>query len=350
MSKKLFILFILTILFSSCQNNQKKEDIKVGLLLDELVLERWHKDKKYITNKVNELGGEVISKVCGSDYKKQIRQADTLVNQDKVDVIIIIPSNLEKTAKIVEIAHKKNVKVISYDRLIKNCDLDLLYSTDNVQIGVLMAKTMVNMCPTGNYALINGPTRDNNAFLFKIGQMSVLLPLQEKGDINIVYNEFADQWNVEEGYNQMMQCYNETNVTIDAVIGGNDALAEGIIKAIKEHDTVVDIFVSGQDADVNALRRIVKGKQAFTIYKIIKKNASHVAEIAMKMARGEKLEKDNMTTINNGYKMAPAYLVETFVAVTKNNIEETVINDNFVEKEDICKGIADSVMVNDLCN
>ncbi len=349
MYKNIFIVLLILVVISGCQNNKKKDDIKVGLLLDELVLERWHKDKYYITKKVNELGGEVISKVCGSDYKKQIRQADTLVNIDQVDVIIIIPSNLEKTAKIVELAHEKNVKVISYDRLIKNCDLDLLYSTDNVQIGVLMAQTMVDMCPTGNYALINGPTRDNNAFLFKLGQMSVLLPLQERGDIKIVYNEFADQWNTEEGYNQMMKCYNKTDATIDAIIGGNDALAEGIIKAIEEHDTLIDKLVSGQDADLRAIQRIIKGKQAFTIYKIIKKNATNVAEVAIKIAKGEELKKENLTTINNGYKMVPAYLEQTFVAVTKDNIEETVISDNYIKKEEICKGIPDSVL-NDLCD
>ncbi len=350
MYKHIFIILIMLVVVSACQNKQKKEDIKVGLLLDELVLERWHKDKKYITNRVNELGGEVISKVCGADYKKQIRQADTLINIEQVDVIIIIPANLEKTAKIVEIAHKQNVKVISYDRLIKNCDLDLLYSTDNVQIGVTMAQTMVDMCPTGNYALINGPTRDNNSFLFKLGQMSILLPLQEKGAIDIVYNEFADQWDTEAGYNEMMKCYNKTDTAVNAIIGGNDALAEGIIQAIEEQDTVINKFVSGQDADVKAIQMIIRGEQAFTIYKIIKKNATNVAEIAVKMAKGEELKKDNLTTINNGYKMVPAYLKQTFVAVTKDNIEETVISDNFIEKQEICKGIPDSIHVNNLCD
>ncbi len=327
-----FLIFAVFIIAAGCQQNK---DIKVGFLMDKFDAERWHKDKKFFVEKVTELGGTPIVKVCGKDNKRQLKQADTLINQDKVDVLVVVPADLEKAAMIVKKAHKEDIKVVAYDRLIKDCDLDLYFSSDNVGIGVLMAKAMTDMCPEGNYVMINGPTRDNNSFLFRLGQMSVLLPLEEKGEIDIIYNKFADEWSEDEGYKHMIKCYEKSEDTADAVIAGNDAIARGVIEAIEEKDSINDICVGGQDAELNAIHRIIAGKQSFTIYKPIKENAYLAAKLAFQLAKEKNIKDERMTTINNGYKMVPALLVSSSVVVTKDNIDETVIKDGYLEKEKV---------------
>lgn len=331
--RRIHIIFVVIMLvLSACQQNK---DIKVGLLLDKFDSERWEKDKKYFVERIHELGGSVVVKVCGEDVSRQLKQADTLINGEEVDVLVVVPSDLEEAAKIVENAHKKDIKVIAYDRLINDCDLDLYLATDNVGVGVLMAQKMAEMCPEGNYALINGPTRDNNSFLMRLGQMSILLPLQEKDKINIIYNKFAKEWSVQAGYNEMMTCYEESEDTADAVIAGNDAIARGVINAIAQHDSAFDILVAGQDAELRAIQSIIAGKQAFTIYKPIKESARLAAELAIQIADNKDIKDQRMTTINNGHKMVPAFLVSSSVVVTKDNIDETVIADDFLDKSNV---------------
>ena len=135
-------------------------------------------------------------------------------------IIPLVKSNTPNmTAEIVKEAHAKDVKVISYDRLIKNCKLDFYISTDNVEIGALQANYLTKIKPTGNYALIGGALSDNNSQLLYLGQRNVLQPLVEKGDIKIVYNEFTEAWEEDEGYEHAMKMLTG-NGDIDAIIAG----------------------------------------------------------------------------------------------------------------------------------
>ncbi|TRX70607.1 sugar ABC transporter substrate-binding protein [Carboxylicivirga sp. M1479] len=306
---------------------------KVGFLIDSLEVERWSKDKALFEEKVNELGGIPYVEVAGSDADKQLEQAKKLI-EEGVDVLVVVPVDLEKASEIVKYAHEHYVPVISYDRLIKNCNLDYYISTDNINIGELQANYLTKIAPKGNYVLISGPTTDYNAYLLHLGWMNVLQPLIEKGDLTVVLDEFSNYWLPDEAYRILSQYLADKN-NVDAIICGNDALASGALAALKEHNKDGRVLLAGQDADIQAVRNIVAGNQTMTIYKPIESLAYAAANAAIKISDGEAPSNMNIT-VNNGKRLVPAILLQATI-VNRQNIKMTVIQEGYIGEQDIFK-------------
>lgn len=325
-----FLLFILFpfILLSGCT---KQEPVKVGFLLHALDKERWENDRDFFVKKVQELGGTVEVKIAGDNPDKQLQQANILLSNG-VDVLVVVPVDQFLAAEIVKNAHKKGVSVISYDRLIKNCHLDYYVSTDNVEIGRLQAEYLTRIKPTGKYALIGGAISDNNSQFLYLGQMNVLQPLIDKGDIEVVYNVFTEHWSEEEGYNHTKELLNRID-GIDAIIAGNDALALGVTKALKEAGKEGEVLVAGMDADLGNLQEIVAGNQTCTIYKPYEKLAATAAELAMALGSTGESER-SFQTVSNGERLVPAVLHNGMV-VNKENLKLTVISAGYQSEEEI---------------
>ena len=322
-----FQILLVFLLIAGCR--QKPE---IGLLMDEIARERWVKDRDSFVQKVNDLGGSVTVKVADSDASVQFQQALEMINAG-VDVLVIIPVDMTVSAGIVKMAKKQNIPVISYDRLIRDSDIDFYISTDNINVGEQMADFLTTVKPTGNYVLIGGPTTDNNSFQLHLGWMNILQPMIDKGDIHVVCHQFTDSWKPDGAYTLMTSVLNQGQ-TVDAVIAGNDALAQGAIQALTEHDLAGKVLVAGQDADIGAIRNIILGNQTITIYKPIESLAFNAADVAVKMAKGKK-PSDNMSfTVNNGHRLVPAILLEGQV-VNKQNIRMTVISEGFVAEKEI---------------
>jgi D-xylose ABC transporter substrate-binding protein len=325
--KLLILLFAVSLLSLSCQKNK----VKIGFLLDDFSSERWYRDKDLFIQKAEELGGIVMVDSAMKDIKKQYEQAKSMLDKG-ADILVIVPANSEKAAAIVNLAHNYEVPVLSYDRLIQNCNLDYYISFENVEVGELMAEYLSKRDPVGNYAIIGGPPSDNNSKFIKLGQMSVLSPLIEKGDIKIIYDSFVSEWNTEEGYQQMKNALEVTR-DIDAVLCANDALAEGAIRALKEADLAGEVLVSGQDAEIAAIQNIMAGFQTMTVYKPIEAIAFNAASTAIKLARDEPITRENQT-IWNGQIMVPAILLPSMV-VNRDNIDMTVISDGYLKEHNL---------------
>jgi D-xylose transport system substrate-binding protein len=325
---KLFsLIFTISVLFTGCA----KHNVHVGFLLHALDKERWENDKNYFVDKVNELGGTVDVRIADNDPAKQLDQANDLI-QNGVDVIVIVPVDQFAAAEIVKNAHKKDVKVISYDRLIKNCRLDYYVSTDNVEIGQLQANYLTTIKPTGKYALIGGAQSDNNSQFLFLGQMNVLQPLVEKGDIKIVYNEFTNAWEENEGYEHTKKILREAK-DVDAILAGNDAIAMGAIQALKEAGKEGEVLVAGMDADLKNLQEIVAGHQTCTVYKPYEKLAATAAEIAMNLANDEE-SGNTFQTVSNGEMLVPAVFHEVMI-VNRENLKLTVISEGYQTEEEV---------------
>ena len=161
------------------------EKVKVGLLLDTLVEERWRRDHDLFVERVKELGGEAIVKAANRDAALQEQQARELLGQG-VKALVIVASDTEKAASIVAAAAEKKVPVISYDRLIRDADVALYVSFDNVKVGRMQAEYLLNQAPKGNYLLVGGSPTDNNAQLLRQGQMEMLKPAIAAGSVKIV--------------------------------------------------------------------------------------------------------------------------------------------------------------------
>jgi D-xylose transport system substrate-binding protein len=330
---KYLIFFILTVsLMTGCSKKQS-EPLEVGFLIHAMDHERWESDRDFLIAKVQELGGTVKVKIAENDASKQLAQAKELL-ANGVDVLIVVPVDQFAAAEIVKEAHAKNVKVISYDRLIKNSKLDFYVSTDNVKIGELQASYLIRIKPVGKYALIGGAKADNNSKFLYLGQMNELQPLVERGDIKIVYNEFTEAWDENEGYVHAQKILKNTK-DVDAIIAGNDAIARGVMKALREAGKEGQVLLAGMDADLYNLQEIVAGHQTCTIYKPYEKMAATAAEIAMKLAKCEDCEK-TFQTISNGEMLVPSVFHDGMV-VNRENLKLTVISEGYQKEEEIYK-------------
>lgn len=308
---------------------QDDSKVYVGFSLDTLQEDRWYKDKEAFEKKVQDLGGEVKTLAANGVDSVQIKQAELLIAEG-VDVLVVVPHNAEVSAEIVDKAHKANVKVVSYDRLIKNADVDYYISYDNKKVGQLQAQEILKKQKKGNFAYIGGAETDNNAVLFREGAMEVLQPYIDKGDIKLVFDKYTDEWQPEIAETNMKQALKENNNDIQAVIAANDGTAGGVINALQAIGKTIP--VSGQDAEITGLKRILAGSQTMTVYKPIQVIAEDAAAIAMKAGKNEKI--DTTATVNNGKIDVPSILLDP-VAVTKSNIDETVIKDKFITEDEL---------------
>jgi D-xylose transport system substrate-binding protein len=237
-------------------------------------------------------------------------------------------------ATIVDAAKRQNIPVISYDRLIRNSIPDLYISFDNEKVGELQAKYLLDRAPKGNYILIGGAPTDNNAKLLREGQLKILQPSIDKGDIKIVADQWAKDWLADEALKHTENALTQNNNDVVAVVASNDSTAGGVVEALRPQGLAGKVLVSGQDADLAALQRVAAGTQSMTVYKPILQIAPRAAEAAIALAKKEKLQ--TARTVNNGKGDIPSILLEP-ITVDKSNIDDTVIKDGYQKKEDIYK-------------
>jgi D-xylose transport system substrate-binding protein len=305
--------------------------MKIGLLMDDVAQERWQRDRDIFIARAKELRAETVVRSADNDQAKQLQQAEELLKEG-VKVLVVVPHDAEKAAAIVEIAKKQNVPVISYDRLIRNADVDLYVSFDNVKVGEMQARYLLDRAPRGNYLLIGGAPTDNNAKLLREGQMKVLEPAIKRGDVKIVGDYWADNWEAAPAEKHTEATLKKVRNNLVAVVASNDVTAGGVIRALEKHNLAGKVLVSGQDAELPAVQRLVAGTQAMTVYKRITPLARTAARSAVDLADGDKV--DGTSTVNNGRKDVPALLLDG-MPVDKENVEQTVVADGFHKKEEV---------------
>lgn len=313
------------------------EPVNIGFSMDTLKEERWQRDKDLVEKHAKELRAQVSVQVANGDDNLQVKQAENLLTQG-VDVLIVAPHNGEIAASIVEAAHRQGVPVISYDRLIKNSDVDLYVSHQVVKIGEMQAKYLldhVNKKPA-NFVIVGGSPTDNNALLLHQGQMNILKPAVDRGDVKIVTDQYAKEWQASAALNIVENALTQANNQVDAVVASNDGTARGAVRALEGQNLVEKVLVSGQDADLASLQLIVLGKQTMTVYKPIQPLAYVAVESGIKLARGEKV--GTTDTVDNGFKKVPSILLEP-IAVDKTNIVSTVVKDGYQTLDKICANI-----------
>lgn len=301
----------------------------IGLSLDTLKEARWQADAELFKARCAELGADVLVQSANGDDTRQINDVQSLISRN-VDVIVIVAHDGAAMAKAVRAAHDANIPVIAYDRLIMNCDLDIYLSFDNVKVGRLQAQWILDHLPTpgrGRVVMANGSKTDNNAFLFHQGAMEVFQPLIDRGDVQIVWEDWTEDWKLENAKKIVNAAISKLGPQgFDAVLAASDSVAAGAVQALSEEGLSGKVLVTGQDADLVACQRIVAGTQSMTIYKPLKKLATNAADIAVKMARGRPVIASQ--SVFNGKVEVPAILGD-IVAVDRTNLRETVIADGF---------------------
>jgi len=316
--------------------------IQIGLSLDTLKEARWGKDRDAFVKRAAELGAHVSVLSANSDDSAQVRDIESLITSH-VDVIVIVPHDGKAMAKGVELAHAAGIPVIAYDRLISGQNLDLYITFDNVRVGALQAQYVLEQFAGRTrdkpvkVVRIYGSKTDNNAFMFKQGQDQALEKALAEGTVQVVHEDWADDWKPENAKRIMNAALTKFGGAIEAVIASNDGTAGGAIQALREEGVTGKFIVTGQDAELVACQRIVGGEQAMTIYKPVEKLAARAAEAAVAMSRGRPVVASAVT--NNGSVDVPSIFHEV-ITVTKENLDRTVIADGFHSREAVYKGAA----------
>jgi len=305
--------------------------VRIGFSMDTLKEERWQRDKRLVEQRAKEVGASLDVQVANGDDAVQTKQADNMLTKG-VDVLIVAPHNGEIAASIVEAAHRKGVPVIAYDRLIRNSDVDLYLSHQVERIGEIQAEYALKHVPKGNYVLIGGSPTDFNAILLRKGQMKVLQPAIDRKDIKIISEQFAREWKAEEALRITEDALTKTGNKIQAIVASNDGTAGGAVSALEAAGLAGKVLVTGQDAQKDAMQRIVKGTQTMTVYKPIQPLAFGAVDAALKLARKEPVNAP--AKINNGKIDVPSILIEA-IAVDKSNVDSTVIKDGYFTRQDI---------------
>lgn len=330
--QKIQVAIILVLLIPSIFSCKNSGETKIGLLIPAGEGFRWPVDQAYVEKAAKEKGIEVITRIANNDENLQLKQATELLELG-VDVLIVVAANGNTAAAIVRDAHDYNVPVIGYDRLIKNSDLDYFVTFEGAQIGSLMIDYALQHKPEGNYVLLWGDPSDVNALFIKEAQEKLLKPSIDNGKINIVYKTFVEDWSMENAYHISKNVLNLSGKKIDAIITSYDGLAIGALKAMEELDYGGDVILTGQDAELASVKAVKDGKMSLTVYKSIKQIAGASVELAEKLAQNKKVS--NATgKINNGRKDVPTIFLKP-VAVTKENIRQTVIADGFYTEQQV---------------
>jgi D-xylose transport system substrate-binding protein len=316
------------------------EGATIALLLPESKTARFEtQDRPSFEGKVAELCPEceIVYSNANQDASQQQQQVEAALAQD-VDVLVLDPVDSAAAAVLVDAAKAQDVPVISYDRLITDADVDYYISFDNEEVGRLQGQALLDRLTAdgnadGTIVMINGAPTDNNATLFKQGAHSVL----DESGLTIAQEYDTPDWSPDEAQREMDQAITAVGAeNIDGVYAANDGTAGGAIAAMKAAGISPLPPVTGQDAELAAIQRILAGEQYMTVYKAITPEAEAAAELAVALARGEDPPSGLVTgSVDNGMKDVESVLL-TPIAVTIDNIQDTIVADEFWSVEEIC--------------
>jgi D-xylose transport system substrate-binding protein len=334
-------LFAIVLVGVGCGGSSGGGGPKIALLLPENQTPRYESaDRPYFEEKVEEICDEceILYSNATEDPSKQQSQVEAALTQG-ADVLVLDPVDAASAAASVEKADAQGVPVLSYDRLVLGAEVAVYVSFDNVRVGELQAETLSKKLkedgsPKGPIVKINGDPADSNAALFKEGSNKGF----EASGVEIAKEYDTPEWSATNAQNEMQQAITALGKDgFAGVYAANDDTAGGAIAAMKSAGIDPEERpTTGQDSTVAGVQRILVGQQYMTIYKAIKPQASTSAEIAVDLANGKEVPKGKITDeLDNEAGKVPSILFEP-VAVTKDNIKQTVIADEFITADELC--------------
>ena len=371
--RSLTVIFCLAFaLLAGCGNTQVEntgkvetgqDKIQIGMCFDSFVIERWQRDRDVFVSTAKEYGAEVNVQNANGEVEEQIKQIEYFIEK-KMDVIVIISIDGSRLKDVVQKAKGQGIKIICYDRIIKDAGADLYISFDNEAVGTMKGEALVQSgLRSGGVIMLQGPVTDNNVELVRNGFMKVM----NQYNIDVIGSINADGWKPEIAGNYIYENSLMVNKA-GGIMCGNDSLATSVVHALAEKRLAGKIAVVGQDAELEACQRIVEGTQVMTVYKPVEKLAQAAAKYAIILAKGGDLTKSdvvytllsngggvsiteekatrnkesNIKKINDGTYDIPYVFLEP-ISVDIDNINEVIINSGFHLKEDVYLNVPDKM-------
>ena len=315
------------------------DDVTVGVSWSNFQEERWKTDEAAIRQALDAAGATYVSADAQSSSAKQLSDVESLIAQG-VDALIILAQDTAAIGPAVDAAANEGIPVVAYDRLIE--DPRAFYLTfDNVEVGRMQARAVLDAQPEGNYVMIKGSPTDPNADFLRGGQQEVLQPAIDSGAITIIDEAYTDGWLPANAQRNMEQILTANDNDVDAVVASNDGTAGGAIAALTAQG-MEGIPVSGQDGDHAALNRVAQGTQTVSVWKDARDLGKAAAEIAVEMAKAEngtaEVADSTQWTSPAGTEMTAKFL--TPVPITRDNLS-VVVDAGWITQEALCQGVTD---------
>ncbi|MCL6586598.1 MAG: sugar-binding protein [Anoxybacillus sp.] len=357
--KKFFttlILFVFVFALAACNGKEtggKGDAGFVGISMPTKSSERWISDGENMVKEFEKLGYKTDLQYAEDVVENQVSQIENMITKG-VNVLVIAPIDGEALTDVLEKAHKQGIKVISYDRLIKNSKYVDYYATfDNFKVGVLQGSYIEQKLGLKdgkgpfNIELFAGSPDDNNAYFFFDGAMSVLKPYIDSGKLVVrsgqtKFDQVATlRWDGATAQARMdnLLSAHYTNAKVDAVLSPYDGISIGIISSLKGvgYGSGKPMpVITGQDAELASVKSIIAGEQTQTVFKDTRELAKKAVEMADAVLKGNKPEVNDTKTYNNGVKIVPSYLLEP-VSVDISNYEKVLVDSGYYTKEQLTK-------------
>ncbi|MBQ2260331.1 MAG: D-xylose ABC transporter substrate-binding protein [Loktanella sp.] len=313
------------------------QDLTVGVSWSNFQEERWKTDEAAIRAALDAAGATYVSADAQSSSAKQLSDVESLIAQG-VDALIILAQDSAAIGPAVEAAANEGIPVVAYDRLIE--DPRAFYLTfDNVEVGRMQARAVLEQMPEGNYVMIKGSPTDPNADFLRGGQQEVLQEAIDSGAITIVAEAYTDGWLPANAQRNMEQILTANDNMVDAVVASNDGTAGGVVAALTAQG-LEGIPVSGQDGDHAALNRVALGTQTVSVWKDARELGRAAAEIAVALAAADgdmaAVEGSQTWTSPAGTDMTAIFLEP--LPVTADNLSD-VTDAGWITVEALCQGV-----------
>ena len=314
---------------------------------------RWIDDGNNMVKQFQDAGYQTDLQYADDDIPNQLAQIENMITKG-VNVLVIAAIDGTTLSNALANAKASDIKVIAYDRLIRDTpDIDYYATFDNFKVGVEQANTLVEGLKERfpdvkpwNVELFGGSPDDNNAFFFYDGAMSVLQPMIDDGSIVIPSGQMGMdkvgtlRWDPATAQSRMdnILSANYTDKQVNGVLSPYDGLSIGILSSLKgvgygSGDLKMPI-VTGQDAEVQSVKSILAGEQYSTIFKDTRELAKVTVSMVDAMMKGEEPQVNDTETYNNGVKVVPSYLLEP-VAVTEKNLKEVLVGSGYYTEDQI---------------
>jgi len=314
--------------------------------------ERWIKDGNNMKKQFEKMGYKVDLQYAEDDVQNQVSQIENMITKG-ANVLVIGAIDGEALTDVLKKAHDQKIKVIAYDRLIRNTKYVNYYATfDNYKVGVIQAKYIEdklglkqNKGPF-NIELFGGSPDDNNSLFFYNGAMSVLNPYIKSGKLKVLsgqtkFNQIATlRWDGATAQSRMDNILSAkyTNAKVDAVLSPYDGISIGVISSLKSvgygsKDKPMPV-ITGQDAELASVKSIIKGEQTQTVFKDTRKLAKQTVKMVDQMLNDKKVDVNDTKTYDNGVKVVPSYLLDP-VSVDKSNYKKVLVDSGYYKTSEL---------------
>lgn len=309
----------------------KRKELVIGVALPDRIVPRWIIDSKFMEDYAKTKGITLKIEFADADIAKQASQVDYLISQG-IDVLILVPVDFLAAAGLVEKAHKAGIKVVAYDVLIPNSDVDVYVSFKGTKVGNLQGQYLVRNVPKGNYIILSGDPGNFNSKIYKAGAMEYIRPLADVGNIKIVADKAVLHWDSKNAYKIVKDVLIANNNKIDAILAPNDTIAAGAIEALKEQGLAGKVAVTGQNAYLDGIQRILQGTQSMTVFKDVREEAKIAIDFAIKLANSEPIYVTSY--VYNGKIDVPSVIFEP-VYVDKSNIRDIIVDSGYLKLNEV---------------